>query len=584
MTTKSVQLFRKIGVFWQVPDVELIVVQGPDARRFLQSQTTNDVNALAEGRGQSSCLLDRKAHVEANFDLFVNGDDYLILTDRSQSSAIADHLNRYIFADRVTVTTAPADWGWFTIQGPAANKMMLGLVGAERCGLLQSRDVYVYTPGTSAPGENHADFEFTAFRKTFTGEDGFLLQIGVNKFAAVRRDLEERCKSMGLVEMEPKTRLIARLEAGIAEFGTDYTNENLLVETGFEQSAVSYTKGCFLGQEVLARVRSHGAPSRALAGITFERGIKKEFNLDTPIQIGEETVGWLKSNAYSEQLASTIGLAMVKRDYRVPDKWLDVTISGEQYKLKVTVLPFIVSEDNAARARKLYEEALQVFAREDESVSTSAEPEPQSVKLLREALDLDPTFEDAYESLGVILSRTGNLTEAIELMRRLAELNPDSIMAHTNLSVFYMQQGDKEAAEEEKAISMSIRMRIAAREADIAKSKEKEKAEKQKEARERMEMFRQVLEIDSEDLLANYGFGSCLVELEQFAEAIPYLEKAIEVKPMHTVAYVDLSRAFEGLQKREQAIETLHRGIEVASKRGDMMPLKDMQARLAGLQ
>src|SRR5690606_15126291 len=147
-------------------------------------------------------------------------------------------------------------------------------------------------------------------------------------------------------------------------------------------------------------------------------------------------------------------------------------------------------------------------------------------------------FEDAYESLGVILNRRGETDEAIEVMEHLARINPDSVMAHTNLSVFYVEKGWKEKAEEEKAISMSIRMRMAA--AQVSKDKEAEEQRKQLEAEtiQRMSMFQQVLEIDEDDQLANYGYGDCLVALSRFAEAVPHLQKAIALKPSHSVAYV----------------------------------------------
>jgi tetratricopeptide (TPR) repeat protein len=203
---------------------------------------------------------------------------------------------------------------------------------------------------------------------------------------------------------------------------------------------------------------------------------------------------------------------------------------------------------------------------------------------LRQALELDPFLEDAYESLGVILSKRGHLTEAIALMKKLAELNPESVMAHTNLSVFYLVENNIEMAEEEKAISMSIRMKIAARLAVEETQDKKRKDEEKTEQLERLKMFEQVLQIDSEDLLANYGAGSCYEALGEFEKAVPLLKKAIEVKPTHTVAYLSLGVAYEGLGEFARAAETYKEGIAVAAKRGDMQPMQDMQNRLGKIQ
>jgi tetratricopeptide (TPR) repeat protein len=95
--------------------------------------------------------------------------------------------------------------------------------------------------------------------------------------------------------------------------------------------------------------------------------------------------------------------------------------------------------------------------------------------------------------------------------------------------------------------------------------------------KERMEMFKQVLAIDSEDLLANYGYGSCLTDLGEPDKAIPFLEKAIAIKPTHTVAYLSLARAYKALGNAEKLAQTIEKGIEVASKRGDLSPLNEME-------
>lgn len=202
---------------------------------------------------------------------------------------------------------------------------------------------------------------------------------------------------------------------------------------------------------------------------------------------------------------------------------------------------------------------------------------------MREAIELNPTFADAYEALGVILSRHEQYDEAIALMQKLEALDPESIMAHANLSVFYMQQGNKELAEEEKAKAMSIRMAQVAREFAEKQQNEKDKQQQRQEAEHRMGMFKQVLEIDPDDLLANHGMGSAFVELEDYESALPFLRKALEIKPSHTVAYVALGKALEALGDKDAALKTYEDGIAVASKRGDMTPMKEMQERVAAL-
>ena len=138
-------------------------------------------------------------------------------------------------------------------------------------------------------------------------------------------------------------------------------------------------------------------------------------------------------------------LAILKRDYRIPDKTLSVQIDRHEFTATVTLPPFIKIQSNKDLAHRLYEEAVQKFVQESEGMLPA-----DAIELLQEVLILDPQLEDAYEALAVILSKHDKMDAAITIMKVLAELNTDSVMAHSNLSQFYVQQGLKELAEEEK--------------------------------------------------------------------------------------------------------------------------------------
>lgn len=562
---------RQTGGYVLSSPFGLIEVHGPDSARFLHAQTTNDVSALQECMGQPNAILDRKAHVQAYFDLYRHHKSFRLVAAKSNIQAIIDHLDHFRFSEKVEFFDLSNRGSFILIQGPKCRKLVASGLRSQ--------------PSQTFFEQDLIDCEFFGasahlFRKSLTGEtEGFLVWIKnadhddfVTKFLCC-------CKAFGFTEITEEELKVARIEAGIPEFGVDFDSENLIVELGLEDRAISYTKGCFLGQEVLARVKSHGAPSRGLIGVMFAEDQNFSFPLHAAIKKDGQEVGRIQSCGYSTMLERTIGFALLKRDLRVPDLTATVDI-GDHSSLEMTVktLPFYHPPSSEQLAKALYDRALSEYAQEnDQDLSTNSNAEA----LLREALDLNPLFEDAYEALGVILSKRDQLEEAISLMKRLAEINLDSVMAHTNLSTFYVQQGLKELAEEEMAISMSIRMKLAAREV-AASNAEKEKAkEEEEETRKRMEMFKEVLEIDSEDLLANYGLGSCFVALKQFEDAIPLLQKALAVKPTHTVAYVALAEAFEGLNRYDESRETYLKGIEVASKRGDMTPLKLMQEKLA---
>jgi folate-binding protein YgfZ len=554
---------------WGPAGLRYIRVYGEHANRYLQAQTTNDINLLTVGDSHLNCLIDRKSRPVGVFQVYKLANDFAIICDTTQREVIWDHLEKFKFADKVYFDAILVSF--LTVQGPKSRSVIQKLLDG-----IPPRDLFD-KDATTGTVEGCA---IQIFKMSLTGEEGYLIVVLNEDFDTVKAKLKAVAETAGLEDLTEQKLDVARVEAGFPKLGIDFSDDNLLAETTLSETAVSYTKGCFQGQEVLARVRTQGSPSRALVGLIVSPPPATPFKLDTEIEFQGETIGWIKSNFYSEFLKKFIAIALVKRDYRTPGKVRDVKINGSSATVTVELLPLYQGKSPGELARGLYEDALSLFAKEDESKESE---DWQSINLLKEALTLDPLFEDAYESLGVILSRRGQLDEAIELMEYLAKLNPDSVMAHTNLSVFYVEKGWKEKAEDEKAISMSIRMRMAAAQASKSKQDEEQRKATQQETLERMGMFQQVLEIDEDDQLANHGYGDCLVELSRFEEAIPHLKKSLAAKPTNSNGYLVLARAYEGLSRIDDAKETYETGIDVAAKRGDMEPLKKMKERLGQL-
>ncbi|MCA9801478.1 MAG: hypothetical protein KC777_05800 [Cyanobacteria bacterium HKST-UBA02] len=552
----------------------IVRISGKDSRRFLQSQVTSDISRLEPGGSQLSALVSRKAHVVSVFHIYLDPDadekepSYYLLAPGA--APIIEHLERFIFNDRVAIEEITGSFSAHLLEGRQSRLILLTGLDQPDARLF-SQDIWK---------GRLFEKEVTVFSVSNTGEEGFLI-CSARGSAEPRKAIEKEVSRRGLVELDDDLARTARIEAGIAVFGVDFDQDNLIAETPYAETAVSYEKGCFQGQEVLARIRSQGAPSRALVGAEIEPAPGSELTPGSPVLRDTEKIGYIRSNCPSEFLGRYLALVMIKRDYRTPDRELEVTIDGNQARLTVRLLPFYERPDLGEQARSLYEEALQEYAREPAELSVEGS---RSIALLRQSLVLDPVFEDALEALGVILSKRSSLDEAIETMELLRRLNPNSAMAHTNLSVFWLEKGDKEKAEEHKAESMSIRMREAARLAMEEKKRDDETKARREETVSRMKMFEQVLEIDSQDLLANYGMGSCLLDLDEAERALDYLRRAIEIKPSHTVAYLDLGRALLALDKRKDAADAWSLGVEVAARRGDMEPLKKMQAHLASVE
>lgn len=553
---------RERGGFLLFDDFSLIEVAGKDACSYLQGRTSNDVKLLQPGQGQASSFLDRKGYIIALLSVHRMEDRYYLLSDRAQASTILKELNTYHFREQVSFADLTASFSLVLLQGALAQSFLL-------------------KSSTAVSEAENSCFAGTLFgsdckviRKSFCGDSGYFIFAPAGQRDSFLGKLEQSAHDFGIEKIGEEALDVLRVEAGIPKFGVDVSSEHLLPETGLEQNAASYNKGCFQGQEVLARIKTYGAPKRALVGLEFDVAPESSLSCDSVFKIKGEEAGVIKSSCFSPSLQKYIALAYIARDYRLPDHKVSLECEGKEYQAQVKFLPFYTASESRSRAQEIYKVALQEFAYGSEEKSTA---------LLRQVLELDPMLIDAYESLGVILSRHEQLDEAIALMHRLMELDPNSVMAHTNLSIYYMQQGEIEKAEEEKAIAMSIRMAQLAKEAVAQKKQEEDKAKLAEEAERRLDMFRQVLAIDANDLLANNGIGTIYVELGKYEESLPYLHKAIQVKPTHTVAYVALGKAYESLERVSDAVRVYNAGIEVAAKRGDITPMKEMQGLLAAL-
>jgi folate-binding protein YgfZ len=561
---------RKTGGYARLSSLSIIIVKGPDAERFLQARTSNDIQALTNNSGQLSSLLDRKAHVQAIFSIHKINADYLIIADNNQKEKIITELEAYKFNDKVEFIDSYKYQSAYVINGPTSN-LILKYVAHDPTSLSTPLNIIE---------SKIFNLPIIMVNKSITGEIGYLFFVEKTNSNKFENELKNLASQNGLTELSQETLDILRLEAGILYFGKDITSDNLLPETGLEQTYASYTKGCFLGQEVLARIKSFGAPAKAIVGLMFQdkEANAKEFLLNTKIYLDNrenEEIGLIKTNHYSPTLKKHIAFALLSKQYRVPDKEYTVSIDGNNYVIVSVELPFYKIESESKQAINYYDQGLAEFAIGDENTA---------IELLRKAIALNPNLHDAYEALGVILSKQDKLDEAIELMKKLEELNPNSIMAHSNLSVFYMQKGNKEAAEEEKAKAMSLRMEELAKQASKDIKEKEDKERKIKETEDRISMFKQVLAIDTEDLIANSGLGTAYVDLEQYSEAIPYLKKAISIRPNHTVAYLALGKALEKINDINEAANIYEKGISIAAQRGDMMPQKEMQMHLHNLR
>jgi folate-binding protein YgfZ len=473
-----------------------------------------------------------------------------------------EHLEKYHVCEDLRIVDRTEESAFLLVQGPRSGPLLQHLWPEQKLPLQE----YGICP--FAPGGDDA----LIVRHSETGESGFLLVGSSEGVERVCGQIRKVGPEFDYQVISPEVLDVLRLEAGIPRWGLDMDQTQILPETGLEQRAVSYQKGCYLGQEVVARVKTYGAVGKALIGLRFE-GLHWPDVGSTLLVDGKE-VGTVRSGTWSPTLESPIALAYLHRDYRSSGKTIGFESAGKSYVATITVLPFYQAPDREHQSCRLAERGMRAFAEGREV---------ESIRILREAIVVDPKNKDAVEALGVILSRREEFEEAIVLMKDLAQVDPDSIMAQTNLSLYYMKLGHKEQAEEAQGKAMVLSLRAQSAKVRAEKLEREREAAERAQITSRLSMFRQVLELDANDHMANFGLGQGLMKLGKVEEGLPHLEKAVEIQKDHSVGYVALGKCFQELGKFDQAREVYARGIAVATKRGDLIPLRQMEHALAEL-
>ena len=330
--------------------------------------------------------------------------------------------------------------------------------------------------------------------------------------------------------------------------------------------SVSMNKGCYPGQETVSKIATR-------RGAAFSPVLLETNNLQTPgpLYIFDKKIGEIETCVLWNGVYYSS--AKLLRDFRVAGIKLRFMKEDKETDSVVRYYPML-SGSSIEKALELYYAAIDSFKADDYQ---------NTERLLKSSLALNPEFADAYETLGVILGRLDRFPEAIGLMDQLTKIDPSSVLAHTNKSLFLMKMGKIEEAEEQKSLATIKSFQKFGDEAKLKEQILKEKIAQEDEWIKRESMFKQVLEIDDEDTLANYGLGSIAVERKDWLAAVNYLEKVVQADENYSVAYLSLGKAYKGMGEKEKAQNSWKLGIVIAAKKGDLMPANQMQFELQNL-
>jgi tRNA-modifying protein YgfZ len=324
-------------------ETAFIGVTGTDRLSYLHAMLTNDVAALTPGRGCYAAYLTPQGRMIADMGVLELGDLALVELDGAKKQEVLEKLDQFIFSEDVQLHDLTATLADVAVIGPASPAVVSALFGAA-----------------DVPGPDHLASlaEFETVRVGFEGASAIVLssgrRFGVSAFGIiVERDrvpaVIAAAVRAGATQVNEAAVEVVRVEAGVPRFGADMDERTIPLEAGIEGRAISSSKGCYPGQEVIARVlhRGHGRVAKKLVGISVEGTVVPQRG-DTLVADGKD-VGVVTTAVYSPTLGMPIALGYVQRDLAVAGT--AVVIRGhvndraagveESLRARVVELPFV---------------------------------------------------------------------------------------------------------------------------------------------------------------------------------------------------------------------------------------------------
>ncbi len=232
-----------------------LCLTGGDRLRFLHGQVTNDIKALKTGQGCYAALVTAKGKMESDLNIYNLPDELLLDFEPGLAAAVTGRLEKFIVADDIQVVDVSEPYGLLSVQGPKAVPVLQGL---EMFEAVPSRALEFVSRSDASLGELYL------MNQSRTGTAGFDLFIPAAGLQPVLERLLGAGAGIGTKACGWQALEIARIEAGIPRFGVDMEETHFPQECGIEAHAVSYSKGCYIGQEVLNRIHTMGHVNRQL--------------------------------------------------------------------------------------------------------------------------------------------------------------------------------------------------------------------------------------------------------------------------------------------------------------------------------
>ena len=314
-----------------------IEVTGKDRAIFLHRLLTNDILSLGLGSGCYAALLNARGQILADMNLYVFANSILLEMEGGLEKKLIQQLEKFHITEELELRDVTDQWILLSLQGPKSEALMGALIhGPVRVG-----QEFHHTNCSIL------DIPVTLICHSVTGEKGFHLLIPQEKGEPIAKRLLEMGRLYGIRPVGCGAAEILRIEAGIPRYGIEMDETVILSETGLDAVAASETKGCYPGQEVVARIKTYGGLNRKLTGLVFDKVVLPK--MGDKILKKDQEIGWVTSACHSPTLGKGIALAYLHKGNFEAGHEVLIHSPHQSLSAKTTSLPFITSLSQEGR-------------------------------------------------------------------------------------------------------------------------------------------------------------------------------------------------------------------------------------------
>ena len=302
---------------------ETLRITGEDRVSFLHGMVTQDVKGLVAGVAAYTAMITAKGAMVADARLLKREGDLLLDVEPGLGAKVKEFLEKYLISEDAELHEATGEWGLLRLLGPRTGEVLGAALGSPFEPLAANA-----TRGASLAGVQVVLLGQPAFEK-----HGVDVLVPRGSLEAVWKALVQAGGAHGLKPLGFEALELLRVEAGVPRYGQDLVDTTIPLEANLTH-AISYNKGCYIGQEVIARATFRGHMNRKLAGVLLG---ETEAAPGTELRKGEKKVGWLTSVVRSPAQGQRVALAYVHKDHLEPGTELTLATGST---VKVAPLPF----------------------------------------------------------------------------------------------------------------------------------------------------------------------------------------------------------------------------------------------------